>query len=257
MIRRSRGQSSEIEHRAYFQDQLRSNLEFWRRFGRRPDFQGKVVLDLGCGHGALSIDAARDGADVLGVDLDVERVEFANRNVATRYPELRDRIEFRVIDLVTAPDLTLAEHFDIVLSKDTFEHLADVEAMLSTIYRLLQPSGELWAGFSPLYWSPRGDHGRTGLRLPWAHAFMPPALVFMAASRYNNKPVERLYDVGLNGVTSAEFLRYAEGTGFHPESVLFNRGNRRFMGLFSKVRKIPSLERYFTIGIYTVLRRLG
>jgi SAM-dependent methyltransferase len=257
MMRRSHGQSSEIEHRAYFQDQLRSNVEFWRRFGQRPAFRGKVVLDLGCGHGALSIDAARDGAKVLGVDLDVERVEFAKRNVATRYPELRDRIDFRVIDLVTASEPTLTGHFDIVLSKDTFEHVVDIEAMLSTVYRLLKQPGELWAGFSPLYWSPRGDHGRTGLRLPWAHAFMPRALVLRAASRYNNKPVGRLYDVGLNGMTSTEFLRLAESAGFHIESVLFNRGDKRLMGLFSELRKIRTLERYFTVGIYTVMRRLA
>jgi SAM-dependent methyltransferase len=264
MMRRSHGHSSEAEHRAYFQDQLQSNLEFWRRFGRRPDLQGKIVLDLGCGHGALSIDAAGDGATVLGIDLDADRVEFARRNVAAHYPELRNRIEFGVIDLVTASAPTLTEHFDIVLSKDTFEHVEDVEAMLSMIYRLLMPTGELWAGFSPLYWSPLGDHGRTGVRLPWtdfrlpwAHAFMPQALVLKSASRYNQKPVERLHDLGLNGMTSTEFFTYAERAGFHIESVLFNRGDKRFMSFFRKVREIRILERYFTIGIYTVMRRPG
>jgi SAM-dependent methyltransferase len=263
MMRRSHGQGSESEdraeiaNRAYFEDQLESTLEFWRRFGRRPDLQGKVVLDLGCGHGAMSIDAARDGATVLGVDLNAELVEFAKRNVATRYPELRDRIDFRVVDLVAASEPTLNEHFDIVLSKDTFEHVDDVEGMLSTIYRLLKQNGELWAGFSPLYWSPHGDHGGTGLRLTWAHAFMPQALVLMAASRFNKKPIERLSDIGLNGITSTEFFSYAESAGLHVESALFNRGDKRFMGFFSQVRKIPALERYFTIGIYTVMRRLG
>jgi SAM-dependent methyltransferase len=253
MTRKTHSQRTEAEHRAYFHAQLQSNIEFWRRFGRRPDFDGKAVLDLGCGHGAISIDAARNGATVLGVDLDADRIEFARRTVAAHYPELCDRIEFRVLDLVAAREQGLTQHYDIVLSKDTFEHVDDVEAMLSAIFPLLKQNGELWAGFSPLYWSPKGDHGRTGLRLPWAHAILPPPLVLMAASHHNRQAVTRLYDIGLNGMTSPEFFDYAAKAGFHVESVLFNRGDKRFMALFRKVRRIPFLERHFTISVYTVM----
>jgi SAM-dependent methyltransferase len=175
-------------------------------------------------------------------------------DVAAHYRQLCDRIEFRVLDLASAPEQGLAQDYDIVLSKDTFEHVDDVEAMLCAIFRVLKQSGELWAGFSPLYWSPKGDHGRTSLRLPWAHAILPPTLVLMAASRYNQKPVRRLYDIGLNGMTSPEFFSSAEKAGFDVESVLFNRGDKRFMTLFRKIRQIPFLERPFTISIYTVMR---
>ena len=257
-MRRGAGaQSTEAEHRAYFQDQLQSNIEFWRRFGRQPDFARSAVLDLGCGHGAMSIYAAQSGAAVLGVDLDADRIDFAKRNVAEHHPELRDRVEFRVVDLVANPEERLREHFDIVLSKDTFEHVDDVAPMLLAIAGLLRRDGELWAGFSPLYWSPTGDHGRTGLRLPWAHALLPRRLVLMAASRHSHKPVERLSDIGLNGMTSREFFRYAARAGFQVESALFNGGDKPLMGLFSRIRRVPFLERYFTVGIYTVMRRAG
>jgi SAM-dependent methyltransferase len=257
MRRTTPAQSTEAEHRAYFQDQLQSNIEFWRRFGREPDFTGKTVLDLGCGHGAMSIYAAQNGAHVLGVDLDDDRIEFAKRNLAAHDPELSDRVEFRVVDLVANPEERLAERYDIVLSKDTFEHVENVEAMLVAIGGLLKRNGELWAGFSPLYWSPNGDHGRTGLRLPWAHAVLPRRLVLMAASRHSQAAVERLSDVGLNGMTAPEFFGYAASAGFEVESALFNRGDKPFIGLFGKVRKVPFLERYFTVGIYTVMRRPG
>jgi SAM-dependent methyltransferase len=255
MRRRIHGQNSLAEHNAYFQKQVQSTAEFWRRFGQRPNFRDLTVLDLGCGHGAMSVDAARAGATVLGVDLDAERIEFSTANVQEHYPELASRLRFREVDLVAAPEPELKEHFDVVLSKDTFEHVEDVEAMLTAIHHLLKPDGQLWAGFSPLYSSPDGDHGRTGLRLPWAHAIMPRSRVLKAASRFNERPVERLDDIGLNGMTSAEFFRYAQNAGLYVESALFNQGGKRFMGVFSQVRKIQVLEPYFTIGIYSVMRR--
>jgi SAM-dependent methyltransferase len=255
MTRRSHGQSSKAEHEEYFQKQLHSTVEFWRRFDRRPDFQNKSVLDFGCGHGAMSIDAARAGATALGIDLDVDRVTFARDNVSKHYPEISERVEFRDVDLVNTPDPTLANTFDIVLSKDTFEHVDDVEAMLVAISDLLKPDGELWAGFSPLYWSPRGDHGRTGLKVPWMHATMPASIVLMAASRFNNKPVRGLSDIGLNGMTSPEFFTYAQNAGFRVETLLFNQGDKPLMRLFGEIRRVAILERYFTIGIYTVMRK--
>ena len=55
----------------YFNHQKIENKKFWERLGGKPNFEGKKVLDFGCGHGALSIEIAQSGADkVLGVDIE-------------------------------------------------------------------------------------------------------------------------------------------------------------------------------------------
>ena len=71
------------------------------------------------------------------------------------------------------------------MSKDTFEHVDDVASLLKGLGQLLGSEGRLYAGFSPLYGSPFGDHTRTGLRVPWAHALLPKRAVCASAARHN------------------------------------------------------------------------
>jgi 2-polyprenyl-3-methyl-5-hydroxy-6-metoxy-1,4-benzoquinol methylase len=244
-----RGQTIEAEHRAYFMAQFGSTREFWRRFARQPSFAGKRVLEVGCGHGALALGAANQGASVLAVDLDRERVEFAERQRLD--PHATGSVKFCCVDLAE-----LAPHgeFDVAVSKDTFEHVDDVPNMARLIHDALKPGGELWAGFSPLYFSPHGDHGRTGLPT-WAHAFLPARVVLRAAARHNAHPVKRLSDIGLNGLTAPEFLAAFARAGFQPDSIIYNAGGKRGMAAFSRLRQLPGVSRYFTIGLYGVFRK--
>ena len=55
---------------AYFEWQVGSVQEFWQRIGREINFKNTNVIDLGCGHGTLSVDLAKRGAlNVIGLDL--------------------------------------------------------------------------------------------------------------------------------------------------------------------------------------------
>jgi SAM-dependent methyltransferase len=237
-------------HRAYFAEQQQSTREFWDRFGRRPVVAGKRVLDVGCGHGAMSIDLAQQGGVVVGVDTDAARIEWATRNLAENHPELMDRVTFLAQE---AAQLPTSDRFDFVVSKDTFEHVADIGGLLVDLRARLHQDGELWAGFSPLYFSPWGDHGRTGLRIPWAHAVLP--LVYLAAQRRrpNRRRADALTDIGLNGLTPDAFRRSAEQAGMTVASIAYNRGKKPLLRVMSQARRIPGLERYMTVSIYAVL----
>ena len=248
------GQRTFEEHQAYYDEQTESNAEFWHRFGSRPDVTGKRVLDLGCGHGAMSVELARAGAEVLGIDLDRDRIAFAQAHVASRHPALQDRLRFEAMDL---SDLPAAETFDLALSKDTFEHVEDMPAMAKAIFRVLKPGGQLWAGFSPLYWSPFGDHARTGFRIPWAHAILPRRFVLWRASRSQGHHVGSLDDIGLNGMTPEEFRHAMATAGFVPRSIAYNRGGKPLMRTLSRLRRRRRLEKWATVGIYAVYERPG
>lgn len=239
-----------ITHHGYFQDQARnSNPEFWRRFGARPAFRGRRVLDFGCGHGALALEAAAEGATVLGVDLDEERIAWARQNVETR--PMPGRIAFVVADIRT---LRLRDEYDLIVAKDTFEHIDDLHGVLVALRDALAPDGRIWAGFSPLYYSPWGDHGRTGMKLPWAHT-LPRPIVCAAAGRHLRRHVTDLADIGLNGVTPVQFRRHVLASGLRLDSVAYNRGDKPMMRTLSGLRRLRPLERYATVSVYAVLAR--
>jgi SAM-dependent methyltransferase len=240
------GQRTTGEHQAYFEDQCtRSIPEFWSRFGDTPEFDGKRILDLGCGHGAMSLQMSEAGGHVLGVDLNENRIRYAQEHVQPR--ATRGTVEFRTVDV-----RSLDGPFDLIVSKDTFEHVEELPSVLSALRRQLAPGGQLWAGFSPLYYSPYGDHRRTGMRLPWAHT-IPRPIVYARASRYRGHPVHSLADIGLNGMTPEQFRQWVIDAGLQFQSLRYNAGDKKLMPLLARLRKIPALEKYATVSVYAVM----
>jgi SAM-dependent methyltransferase len=249
------GESTEhLLHRQdeqYFQEQVLDNVQWWERFDYRCGFRGAKVLDLGCGHGALSLSIAEAGADeVLGLDLDARRICFANEVLNERYPTLRNKVSFAVEDIVK---LTKPGYFDYVISKDSFEHIEGLNTVIAAVEHLLKPGGKIIVGFSPLYYSPFGDHGR--LQLPrglWLHALLPEQATLGWLSFRSGKKFHVTSDIGLNKLTPRQFHSLFSQSTWKPITVRYNRGSRRLLPLMSRLRRISWLERYFTVSIYAV-----
>ncbi|HRD75110.1 MAG TPA: magnesium protoporphyrin IX methyltransferase [Hyphomicrobiaceae bacterium] len=80
------------------------------------DLSGRRVLDAGCGTGALAVELASRGADVLAIDLSPRLVELARE----RYPARigRGRVTFRVGDMLSRTP----ERFDHAIAMDSLIH---------------------------------------------------------------------------------------------------------------------------------------
>jgi SAM-dependent methyltransferase len=238
---------------AYFVEQIDESVDWWERMGHEISLTGLRVIDFGCGHGALSLSAAQRGAAaVVGIDLDERRIEFARRYLPEHYPQYAATVRFEARDVAALDE---AAGFDVVLSKDAFEHVENLPATIAIMHRLLKPGGRLLVGFSPLFYSPFGDHGRLAPPLPWLPALLPERLVLSLASRRHGVPIRTMADVGLNKLTPAQFRASFPEQQWKVERILYNRSSRRLMPLLDVMRRLPGLERWFTVGIYAVVTR--
>jgi len=131
----------------------------------RPGLAGIKVLDLGCGYGALSVLLATEGAFVLGIDADPERLEVGNRIAAAHglSVDLRPgRIE--------RPGVTHAS-FDVVMANNSFCYVVDPEARaraLEEAFRALRPGGTI------LLRDPNRLHPRDQFTHRWLIGVLPP-----------------------------------------------------------------------------------
>jgi len=92
------------------------------------------VLDVGCGEGQLTAEAARAGFAVVGVDVAEEPLRRAR--------ERDDGLDLRLVGVQERWPLDDAS-FDAVWSGETIEHVADTAAWLSQVRRVLRSGASL------------------------------------------------------------------------------------------------------------------
>ncbi|MFK7803670.1 MAG: class I SAM-dependent methyltransferase [Anaerolineae bacterium] len=98
-------------------------------------YQGKKVLEVGCGAGVDLVHFARGGADVTGIDLadvsiNLARENFAHRNLSG---------EFQVMN-GEAMDFA-DDSFDAVYCHTVLMYTPNIEKMIQEIHRVLKPGG--------------------------------------------------------------------------------------------------------------------
>jgi 2-polyprenyl-6-hydroxyphenyl methylase/3-demethylubiquinone-9 3-methyltransferase len=154
------------------------------RFRRNPDIRHSLrnltILDVGCGGGLLTEPLARMGAEVTGLDASKESIAIARTHVK----ETGLAIDYRT---GSVEDLACGKtRYDIITALEIVEHVADLDAFIKPIARLLKPGGLLImstlnrtpksfllgivAAEYVLRWVPRGTH-------QWGKFLRPSELV--------------------------------------------------------------------------------
>src|SRR3989344_5937651 len=134
-----------------------SNRKFYEVGRRSYRFQenwlkercnGKKALVLGCGEGAESFFLAKNGTNVVGIDIADGAVETAKKKAIEQ--GLQDKTEFLVMD---AEKLEFLDNtFDIITASGMIHHI-DFAKVLPEILRVLKKDGQMIC-VEPLKYNP-------------------------------------------------------------------------------------------------------
>ena len=99
------------------------------------------ILEVGCGPGYLSLELARAGFDVTGLDVSPKCIEVAIR-FADSDPQKQDRgrLNHLVGDFYTHPDIQ-EDYFDAIVFLGALHHFPDQDATVSRARSLLRVGG--------------------------------------------------------------------------------------------------------------------
>jgi SAM-dependent methyltransferase len=116
-------------------------LDRWRWLRRHLNGGALRTFDAGCGNGAFSIFAAREGNEVLAASFLASEQESARRRAEMLGVS---GIDFRIVDLRELEDRR-AElgTFDQIICMETIEHIGRDERVVQVLAGMLRPGGRI------------------------------------------------------------------------------------------------------------------
>jgi ubiquinone/menaquinone biosynthesis C-methylase UbiE len=198
--------ASPAQHSRYRRGQLETILASAKKYG--VDITDKVVLDLGCNDGSITVGYPEHGARrVVGVDIDADAIRRAQERHGTA------NVSFLLgqTTSIPVPDAS----FDVVISYDVFEHVSRPDVILRECFRLLKPGGKIliatWGWHHPF-----APHLWATMPVPWAHVFFSERTVLRTCRRVYRSPwyLPNMHDLDENGLRKDKYLEEEISTDY-------------------------------------------
>ena len=101
--------------------------------------EGEKILEIGCGNGDLSLEIAKNGFNIVGID--ISQAGIAQANEIAQREHLDGKANFSVMD---ATNLDFPDNcFDSVIIPEVFEHIRDSRKILEEALRVVRNGGRI------------------------------------------------------------------------------------------------------------------
>lgn len=259
----------QTDFKRYFKQQYDTVVEFIIPFinETKKVKSGLNFLEVGSGYGGICKAFADAGCKVTGIELGEYATKIAN-------DFLKEDLKNGNIQLINKNiydidvEKEFPEKFDIILLKDTIEHIHDQAKFIKHIYPFLKNDGLLFFAFPP-WFMPFGGHQQSLdskflSKLPYFHILPTPIYRFIMQlfGEVSGRIVDTL-EVKETQISINRFEKITEQVGLKitkREFYLINPSYKHKFGTtpkkqFAWLSKIPWLRDFFTTTCYYVLSK--
>ncbi len=227
---------------------------------------GKIIVaEIGCGQGGNLKPFLDFGCNVIGIDISKSKIEkarvfFTNQNLMGKIT----LIESDIYDV----NSDVFENVDIVIMRDTLEHIPKQELFLQHLNKILKPKTKVFIGFPP-WCMPFAGHQQVCKskflsKLPYFHLLPKPIYkLILKAFGEPDDYIESLLGIKKTRLGINKFRRIALKNKFiflKQDLFLINPNYQIKFGL--KPRKlplllnIPYLRDFFSTTYYSVIEKI-
>lgn len=225
------------------------------------------VLEIGCGEGGVLRPFAEKGAWCLGVDLSESRVKRASQFLESEI--LAGKAAFLAQNVYEESFKNkYAGQFDIIILKDTIEHIPEQERFIPYLKQFLTENGKIFFGFPPWY-MPFGGHQQICKSkilgfLPYYHLLPRP--LYQGILKLFGEPklvFDELMDIKSTGISIERFERIVKENGYSIDNdrfFLFNPIYKYKFGLKPReqagfIKAIPFVRNFLTTCVWYVISK--
>jgi SAM-dependent methyltransferase len=224
------------------------------------------VLEIGSGDGGNLSAFLTLGCTAVGVELDVNLVDFTKEKLASYIRQ--GKLTMLSKDIYDADiENDLGGKFDLIVMKDVIEHIHDQPKLFRRMKEMLNERGMIFFGFPP-WQMPYGGHqqicsGTFTSKMPWYHLL--PRSWYRSILESNKEPVEVLMEIRDTGISIEKFEKIARETGYKTvkkqlwlvNPVYEHKFGYRARKQLPILRSIPWLRNFFTTCAYYLLKPAG